>query len=58
MEFTFYGKTEKRFKEFKELLLYLHRTYFVAYVRIKNNDVYLADELVGTVDTIPNDYKD
>lgn len=58
MEFTFYGKTEKRFKEFKELLLYLHRTYFVAFVSIKNNEVYLADEFVGVVDTIPNDYKD
>lgn len=58
MEFTFYGKTEQRFREFRELLLYLHKNYFVAYVRIQNNDVYLADKCVGKVDTLPVDYKE
>jgi hypothetical protein len=56
--FNFYDNRVQQFSAFRELLLYLHSTYFVAFVSIKNNEVYLADKRVGVVDAIPNDYKD
>lgn len=43
---------------FKDMLQMIHRTYYVAMVKIDNNkNVYLADDKIGQIDFIPHDYK-
>lgn len=45
-------------ENFRDLLQFIHAHYYVALVRIDNNNqVYLNDLRVGKINCIPHDYK-